>query len=110
MKFAMSMPLSAHPFAVSLVTACFVSLIFIAWPPPAKVEPELSPEEAACQDDAFSYGYMVRRPRDPHGLEYCEHIARGVPSRFVPDTPAFLHMPIKPKRKRHAHARRGSNP
>jgi hypothetical protein len=71
-------------------------LLVVNWPT-APQEKGLTPtkEEKACVDDEYSYAYMVRRPRDPHSLEYCEHIARRAAPRFVPDVAPFLLPPIR---------------
>lgn len=60
-------------------------------PPPD----EMTISEIACQDSAYSTGYMVRLPHEPHSAERCAQIQRRAPPRMVPDVAPFLHPPIR---------------
>lgn len=44
----------------------------------------LALERSSCRDTDWARAYMMRRPGDPHGIEFCEHVARGAPPRFSP--------------------------
>ena len=84
-------------FGFIVVLVFLGSLLAINWPDPAPVKPasSLTQVERDCLDDEYSYAYMVRRPKDPHSLEYCEHIARRSSPRFVPEVEPFLQMPLR---------------
>jgi len=64
---------------IGLVVEIAFAVKLDATPAPYAVVRE---ELTTCRDDTWSRAYMIRRPGDPHGIEWCEHIARGGAARF----------------------------
>ena len=83
-------------FGFIVVCIFLVARLLINWPSaPTPIAGSTTEAERDCVDDEYSYAYMVRRPKDPHSLEYCEHIARRSSPRFVPEVEPFLQMPLR---------------
>jgi len=77
--------------AAVLIVACVLVVGACDGPPPD----EITISEIACQDEAYSIGYMVRLPHEPHSAERCVQIATRATPRIVPPAHPFLSSPLR---------------